>query len=50
MSQSAEHHRHEATKLQHYWLEVDAMTKPMRVCELSEHPYRASDQQNGATS
>ena len=24
---------HEVKKVQHYWLEVDAMTRPMRVCE-----------------
>jgi hypothetical protein len=31
---------HEVTKVSHYWLEVNAMTRPMRVCENSE-PYKA---------
>ncbi len=29
---------HEVTKVQHYWLEVDAMTKPMEVRE-GQVPY-----------
>ena len=29
---------HEVTKVQHYWLEVDAMTQPMKVREQSP-PY-----------
>jgi len=29
---------HEVTKVQHYWLQVDAMTKPMQVRE-DEAPY-----------
>jgi hypothetical protein len=31
---------HEVTKVQHYWLEVDAMTQPMRVREKDQAPYR----------
>ena len=30
---------HEVTKVAHYWLEVDAMTKPIRVREGQRHPY-----------
>jgi len=30
---------HEVTKVAHYWLEVDAMTKPIRVREGHRHPY-----------
>ncbi len=29
---------HEVTKVQHYWLEVNAMTRPMQVRE-DERPY-----------
>jgi hypothetical protein len=30
---------HEVTKIQHYWLEVDAMTQPMEVRERGQIPY-----------
>lgn len=31
---------HEVTKVQHYWLEVDAMTQPMKVSEQDSPPYK----------
>ena len=33
---------HEVSKVQHYWLEVDAMTKPMQVWE-DRVSYRESE-------
>ncbi len=33
---------HEVSKVQHYWLEVDAMTKPMGLRE-DQAPYRHRD-------
>jgi hypothetical protein len=31
---------HEVTKVQHYWLEVDAMTRPMEVRDREQAPYK----------
>ncbi len=31
---------HEVVKVQHYWLEVDAMTKPVRLRE-DQMPYKS---------
>ena len=33
VKEPAKYDWHEVTKVQHHWLEVDAMTKPMRVRE-----------------
>ncbi len=34
---------HEVMKIQHYWLEVNAMTRPMEVREQDQAPYRGPD-------
>ena len=31
---------HEVSKVQHYWLNVDAMTKPMRIAEEADTKWR----------
>jgi hypothetical protein len=38
---------HEVTKVAHYWLEVDAMTRPMRVREPASRPYGRSSRTEG---
>ena len=34
---------HEVTKVEHYWLDINAMTKPMRVSEKAVPPYAGQD-------